>query len=235
MITEKSIYNFEESLFRIDQMLNFQISEEETRSSIPNLNVIPAKGGVITNCSVMQMEMTPSSSSDYSQLLRVYRAFLSETVAILASNINCVDIKALGTQLTAVFNTPFKNNIETLIDKTAMINTLAQIVTKKAKRLGLPGISVKIGVDYGNVMLMRYGKLNNDEVYPKGLVWIGKPVEGAQMLVERPVFGRNIWISDVVFQNLSEEYTKFFQREKESGCYCADIINMHMKSWLNKQ
>ena len=236
MIIETEQYNFEESLSRIDQMLNFQIADESASVRVPILDDIPTKGGVVTNCSVLQIEMKSSPLLDvYSSLLCVYRAFLSEAVAILSSHSHCVDIIVLGTRMTAVFSTPFKYNIESLIDKAAMVNTLAQVVTKKAKGLGLPGITVRIAIDYGKAMLMRLGKFNVGEVMPSSLVWMGAPVEGASKLIDNTNHDWNIWISGVIYQNLKEEYKKFFHHEMEYEGYGADIINTYMKNWLNKQ
>lgn len=235
MIRETIRYNFEESLSRIDQMLNFQLADENASSQIPPLIELPIKGGVITYCSVIQIEIKPSLSDDYGKLLAVYRAFLSEAVAILSSHSHIVDIKVLGSRLTAVFSTPFKNNIESMIDKAAMVNTLAQVVSKKAMGVGLPSILIRIGIDYGKAMLMRFGNYNISENMPVSLSWIGAPVEGASKLIDTPNHRWNLWISSVVYQNLTEDYKKFFHHEVEFGDYGADIINTYMKNWLNKQ
>lgn len=234
MLIEAADYNFEESLSRIDQMLSFQIKNDEAYAAVPTFADLPAKGGIITYCSVMHIVINLSSGS-YSQQLRLYRAFLSEAVAILSSDRNCVDILVQDKHLTAVFTTPFKNNIESMIDKSAMINTLAQVVSRKSNGLGLPELSVVIGIDYGEAMLMRFGKLNITEVNPEGLVWIGRPMERARKLTITPEHKWNIWISTIIYHNLSEEYTKFFHYEDEWGCYGAGIINTYMKNWLNRQ
>lgn len=235
MIRETIQYNFEESLTRIDQMLNFQVADENVSPQVPTLSELPTKGGVIIYCSVMQIEITPSLLDDYGKLVIVYRAFLSEAVAILSSHDHIVDIMVLGNRLTAVFSTPFKNNIESMIDKAAMVNTLAQVVSKKAKGLGLPGITIRIGIDYGKAMLMRFGNYNTSEIMPASLSWIGAPVEGVSKLIATPNYNLNLWISNIVYQNLTEDYKKFFNHEVEYGGYGADIINTYMKNWLNKQ
>lgn len=235
MIVDTSQYNFEESLSRIDQMLNLQTVEIEPLVSIPVLNEIPTKGGVIANCSIMQVEIITPPSREYGALLRVYRAFLSEAVAIVASHTHCVDVMIIGSRLTAAFSTPFKNNIQSLIDKTAMVNTLAQVISKKATGMGLPSITVRIGVDFGEAMLMRFGKYDANEQHPSGLAWMGNPVKKTAELIEKPNHDMNIWISGVIYQNLSDDYKKFFHHDEEFGDYGADIINTNMKSWINKQ
>lgn len=235
MIVDISQYNFEESLTRIDQMLNLQTMETEPLESIPELNKIPMKGGVMANCSIMQVELITPSSRDHGALLRVYRTFLSEAVSIVSSHIHCVDVMTLGSRLIAVFSTPFKKNIESLIDKTAMVNTLAQVISKKTQGMGLPSITVRIGVDFGEAMLMRLGKYDVNEQYPSGLAWMGSPVNKASELIGKPGHGMNIWISNVIYLNLSDDYKKFFHQDAESGDYGADIINTQMKSWINKQ
>jgi len=227
-------YNFEESLVRIDQMLNVQIVEDEASAQVPILPELPVRGGVITNCSVMQIEMVVSGES-CGESLKVLRAFLSEAVAILSSHVHCVDVMVLGTRLTGVFSTPYKNNIESLIDKAAMINSLAQVISRKAKGMGLPGLTVRVGIDYGEAMLMRFGKYNVSETTPSALAWIGKPVNKASELLDTPNHDWNIWISWVVYHNLSDTYTKFFHHNDIPEAYGADVINIAMKNWLNKQ
>lgn len=235
MIVEISNYNFEESLSRIDQMLDFTVEGNNSSTSVPSLNEIPTKGGVVTNCSVIQVEVKASTTKDYGKLLTVYRAFFSEAIAIISSHPSCIDVQSLGTRLTAIVSTPFKKNIEALIDRAAMINTLAQVITRKASGMGLPEIAVRIGIDFGEAMLMRFGKYDPTELSPKAQAWIGNPVSMSSKLIETPNNNWNIWISGVVYNNLNDEYRKFFHHEIESSGYGADIINTYMKNWLNNQ
>ena len=168
MILEPSRFSFEESLSRLDQMLNVQGAVEDIPlASVPPLSDIPRKGGVVAYCSVMQLEMKVSSDNSSTQLINLFRAFISEAVAIVSSHPHCIDVLALGTRLTAVFNTPLKKDIEALIDRVAMINSLAQVVSKKAMGVGLPEIRVGMGIDYGKVMLMRLGNFKIEEMVPK--------------------------------------------------------------------
>lgn len=236
MILETSRYSFEESLSRLDQMLNAQgKAEDPTLSSVPLLSSIPRKGGVVTYCSVLQLEMKVSSENSFEKIIYLYRAFLSEAVAIVSSHSRCLDVVALGTRLTAVFNTPLKKDIEALIDRAAMINSLAQVVSKKAAGVGLPEINIKIAIDYGKVMLMRYGKYHVEEMEPQALVWIGDPVERTARLLSASDLTVMVLISDIVYGNLNENYQKFFHRNLKYSCYGADVINSYMKNWLNNQ
>lgn len=236
MIIEPSRYNFEESLSRLDQMLNVQGTvEDKPLTSVPLLNDIPRKGGVVAYCSVLQLEMKVSSDNSPGQLLNLYRAFLSEAVAIVSSHSHCLDVMALETRLIAVFNTPLKKDIEALIDKVAMINSLAQVLSKKALGLGLPEISVRMGIDYGKMMLMRLGKYNAEELFPNALTWIGDPVTKTAELLSATDQSMIIGISDIVYGNLSEDYRKLFYRKKDCSDYGANIINSYMKNWLNNQ
>lgn len=236
MILEPSRFSFEESLSRLDQMLNVQGAVEDIPlASVPPLSDIPRKGGVVAYCSVMQLEMKVSSDNSSTQLINLFRAFLSEAVAIVSSHPHCIDVLALGTRLTAVFNTPLKKDIEALIDRVAMINSLAQVVSKKAMGVGLPEIRVGMGIDYGKVMLMRLGNFKIEEMVPKALVWIGSPVDRSASLLSMSDQSMIIMISDIVYGNLSDDYKKFFHQKKDSACYGADIINSYMRNWLNNQ
>lgn len=235
MTIETAQYSFEESLARIDQMLSFQLADENASPQVPILTELPSKGGSITNCTVMQIQVNASSSDNYGALITVFRAFYAEAVAILSSHSHIIDIQVIGSRLIAVFSTPFKNNIASAIDKAAMVNTLAQVVSKKAKGLGLPSITIRTGMDYGRAMLMRFGNYNTGEVLPSALAWMGGPVDGSSKLVLTPNHEWNLWVSSVVYQNLNDDYKKFFHLESEFGGYGADLINTYMKNWLNKQ
>ena len=235
MIIETAQYSFEESLARIDQMLNFQLADENALPQVPVLSELPSKGGRITYCTVMQIQVNASSSDNYGALITVLRAFYAEAVAILSSHSHIVDIHVIGSRLIAIFSTPYKNNIASAIDKAAMVNTLAQVVSKKAKGLGLPSITIRTGIDYGRAMLMRFGNYNAGEVMPSALAWMGGPVDGSSKLISTPNNEWNLWVSSVVYQNLNDDYKKFFHYESEFGDYGADIINTYMKNWLNKQ
>ena len=171
----------------------------------------------------------------YGALITVFRAFYAEAVAILSSHSHIIDIQVIGSRMIAVFSTPFKNNIASAIDKVAMVNTLAQVVSKKAKGLGLPSINIRMGMDYGRAMLMRFGYYNASEVMPSALAWMGGPVDGSSKLIPVPNHEWNLWVSSVIYQNLNDEYKNFFHYESECGGYGADIINTYMKNWLNKQ
>lgn len=235
MIIETAQYSFEESLARIDQMLNFQLTDEKASPQVPVLSELPSKGGCITYCTVLQIQVNASSSDNYGALITVFRAFYAEAVAILSSHSHVIDIQVIGSRLIAVYSTPFKNNIASAIDKAAMVNTLAQVVSKKARGLGLPGITIRTGMDYGWAMLMRFGRYSAGEVMPSALAWMGGPVDVSSKLISTPNPEWNLWVSSVVYQNLNDDYKKFFHHDAEFGCYGADIINTYMKNWLNKQ
>jgi class 3 adenylate cyclase len=235
MIIETVQYSFEESLARIDQMLNFRLADENASPQVPVLSELPSKGGSITNCTVLQIQVNVSSSDNYGELITVIRAFYAEAVAILSSHSHIIDIQVIGSRLIAVFSTPFRKNIASAIDKAAMVNTLAQVVSKKAKGLGLPDITIRMGMDYGRVMLMRFGRYNAAEIMPSALSWMGDPVDGSSKLISTQKHGWSLRVSRVVYQNLNDDYKKFFHYEEEFRSYGADIINTYMKNWLNKQ
>jgi hypothetical protein len=54
-------------------------------------------------------------------LTKIYRSFISETVAILNSNSQRVDIKINGDCLTGIYNTPHKPDVDNMFSDAAKI------------------------------------------------------------------------------------------------------------------
>lgn len=233
MYIENEKYVFEDSLVRIDNMMGVAISEQKPSTEIPSLKELPVDRGQCSYCTVMTIRMTIEKCPMVERLKEV-KAFQSEMSAILSSHDHCVDIIVLGNYVTAVFNTPLKINIEGVIDKAAMINTLAQVMSKKAKDIGGGSVAVFIGIDYGIAAMMRQGRMNVNETEPRGVIWMGDVIDKAKELSDKEALDfRNVKISEAIHQNLGKSYQNFFHKELLEPYYGADIINTKMKNWVN--
>jgi len=230
MIIETENYIFEDSLVRIDKMLGVSMIEQKPSMELPFIKDIPVDRGVCSYCTVMTVRMEMENCPTVEKMKET-KAFQSELSAILSSHDQCVDIIALGNYVTAVFSTPLKVNIEGVIDKAAMVNSLAQVVSRKAKDIGGGAISVYIGIHYGTTAIMRLGRLNVNEVEPKGVVWMGDIIKKTRELadMDAPDY-RNLKITEVVYNNLKESYQKLFHKELFESYYGGDIINTKMKN-----
>lgn len=233
MFVDTITYNFEDSLSRIDKMMGVVMTEQKPSVEIPYLDDLPEDRGVCCYSTVMAIRLDIEKSPT-AERMKETRAFLSEAYAILASHDHCMDIITLGNYMTAVFSTPLKVNIERVIDKAAMINTLAQVVSIKAKKLGGGELSVYIGIHYAVTVLMRQGRMNVNEAEPKRVVWMGDIIDKAKKLAEMdaPDY-RNLKITDIVYNNLNDTYKKLFHKELLEPYYGGDIINTKMKNWVN--
>lgn len=233
MIIDNEKYIFEDSLLRIDKMLGAAISEQKPSMEIPFIKDLPVDRGLCSYCTVMTIRMKIEKCPTVERMKET-KAFQSELSAILSSHEQCVDIITLGNYVTAVFSTPLKVNIEGVIDKAAMVNTLAQVVSKKGKDIGGGAISVYIGIHYSVIAMMRQGRMNINETEPQGVVWMGNIIDKAKELadMEAPDY-RNLKITEVVYNNLNDTYKKLFHKELLENYYGGDIINTKMKDWVN--
>lgn len=233
MNIEAEKYIFEDSLARIDKMLGVAMSEQMPSMELPFINDIPVDRGLCSYCTVMTVRMEIEKCPTVVRLKEM-KVFQSELSAILSSHNQCVDIIALGDYVTAVFSTPLKVNIEGVIDKAAMVNSLAQVVSKKGKDIGGGAISVYIGIHYSVIAMMRQGRMNINETEPKGIVWMGDIIKKTKELadMDAPDY-RNLKITEVVYNNLKDTYQKLFHKELLEDYYGGDIINTKMKNWVN--
>ena len=108
MFVDTIVYNFEDSLSRIDKMMGVVMTEQKPSVEIPYLDDLPEdRGGCYSTVMAIRLKAEKSPTAER---MKETRAFLSEAYAILASHDHCVDIITLGNYMTAVFSTPLKVN-----------------------------------------------------------------------------------------------------------------------------
>lgn len=64
-------------------------------------------------------------------LAKMYRAFLSECVAIMNSEADCKEININGDCVWGVFETPYKRQVDNVVSVAAILNSMIQILNYK--------------------------------------------------------------------------------------------------------
>ena len=120
---------------------------------------------------------------------------------------------------------PKKVDVDTVIDDSARIRTLAMVINKKCKGIK---ITTSIGVDYGQV-LMTYMKSESGVL---SIVWNGNPIDKAFLLTEKENSGKVI-ITEMIWNNIRQEKQRLFKIESVfEEYYIGNIINVVMNNWV---
>lgn len=232
-------YKVEDSASRMDDILDANDNNYCDKSSIPARSDLTFKNGYYINITAIFIDIVGSSdmTDEHKRptLAKMYRAFLSECVAIMNTETSCKEININGDCVWGVFDTPYKADIDNVISVSARLNSMIKILNYKLRKKKYSEISVGIGIDYGRALMVKAGYAGSGI---NDVIWMGDVVNSACHLCGKA--GRDgrkvIIISDVVYNNLNEQNQGFFASCSEwySTDYEGAIINIAMDEWYKE-
>ena len=229
-------YIFDKSLERVDSILSNSTPLEEL-DYIPSKDKLTYSNGFYINCSALFADIRESSSLTDSynrpKIAKLYRAYISEVVAIINGNEYCSEIKIVGDCVSGIFSTPYPSGIIAVVSSAYMISSLIQTLNCKFSKAGIAPIQVGIGISYGRALMVQAGfqgsKIND-------IVWMGDVVNEACKLSGLDVpYGQfaHIRVSNTIYNNLDQQNADLFRRDITHDCYQGNIINIKMKEWYD--
>lgn len=234
-------YNVEKSAERMDDILNSSNSNfVENNNTVPPRSNLTYINGYYVNVTAIFIDIVGSSNMTDEHkrptLAKMYRAFLSECVAIMNSETNCKEISINGDCVWGVFETELKSDIDNVICVSAKLNSMVQILNYKLRKKKYSEINVGIGVDYGRALMTKAGYSNSGI---NDVIWMGDVVNSACHLCNRA--GRNnrnvIIISSQVYNNINDNkkyFHPYFDNDYCDTTYEGNIINVGMNEWYLK-
>ena len=121
-------YDYVTSFSRVDGILAQSQSNYEEVNELPDRDRLTYSNGFYANCSALFADIRESSKLPdlYRRpaLAKLYRAYISEMVAIMNGNEQAREVNIVGDCVWAVFNTPFKNHINRVFSTAAQANSL---------------------------------------------------------------------------------------------------------------
>lgn len=239
METKSKNYNFKESFKRIDDILDEPDKSFEESKSIPARNNLTYKNGFYVDCSAIAVTLRGTTAEfpgkfTTALLTKIYRSFISETVAILNSNDLCVDIRINGDCVSGIYNTPRKVDIDAMFSDAAKITSLVNILSRKLAERGLHQVGACIGMDYGRSLMVKAGYAGSgiNEIF-----WIGDVfTRAAQLrsLAKKNNGTESTFVSTKIFVNLSDYHKKLLRKHPSHNCYVGDVVNVTMDEWQEK-
>lgn len=235
MQASRSAYDFHKSLDRIDEILVGEDASYTDHKGIPSRDQLTFTNGFYVQITVLFVDLRGSKelADNHTRpvLAKMYRSYISETVAILNSNPHINEIYIEGDGVWAVFNTTKKTEVQTVVVTASLINSLVKVLNLKFKKRGYSSIKAGIGVEDGTSLYIKAGYSGSgiNEV-----VWIGRAVGQAAKLCNEGSrdSADPLMISELVHSNLDDRVKGFFRWDSKLECYTGNIVNGPMDKWV---
>jgi len=228
-------YSFDESLKRLDEILDAADESFEEVDSIPSRDRLTFTNGFYCYCAALFMDIRKSSELNQTlkrpTLSRLYRAYISEAVAVVNGNPKCAEVNIVGDSVSGIFDTPLKADIDSVFSTAAELSSLIKTLNCKMKKRQMPAIRVGIGMSFGRALMIKAGfsgSAIND------VVWIGPVVNEAAHLGSygNKEFGdEEMMASNVFYQNLNDRNKTLLSYNSRRGCYHGNVVNTVMEQW----
>ncbi|MEU2617563.1 adenylate/guanylate cyclase domain-containing protein [Streptomyces sp. NPDC007157] len=236
MDSNHKTYNYISSFSRIDDILALPSGNYEEVNELPDRDRLTYTNGFYAKCSAVFVDIRKSSSlpDKYKRpkLAKLYRAYISEMVAIMNGSEQAREINIVGDGVWAVFNTPYKSNIDEVFSVIAQCNSLVKVLNHKLGKAGYSEpISVGIGAAYGRALMIKAGYSGSGI---SDVVYMGDVVNRAAKLAAKGSSGFLVppIMLDGDFQfNLNEENKKMTEKNWNYDCHTANVVNTLMEQW----
>ncbi len=238
MKTDHAEYNVKDSVDRINQILSAQDSSYEERDQIPSRNELTYINGFYVKCCVLCVDIRKSPELTDSQTniahVKLYRASISEVMAVMNGNPKCAEINIVGDCVKGVFNTPYQEDVDEVFSTGAKISTLVDIINYKFKKNNINEIKIGIGVSYGKALAVKAGYKGSSV---GEVVWMGNAVNEASKLAafgNKEVTDKESMFSEITYYNLNEKNREILSFNSARNCYHGDVVNSYMKMWYKQ-
>lgn len=227
----------DDSIKRIDEILNAESDTYEELKSIPSRDRLTYTNGFYVNCTAIFVDICDSSELTNVHLrpvlAKIYRSFISEMVAIFNGFHQCREISINGDCVWCVFDTPYKSDIDCAFYAACMANALINILNFKLQKKGYQTYDANIGMDYGRALMHKAGYKGSQI---NDVIWMGDVVNNACHLCneDRGLFGKRIFMSKIIYNNLNDEFKRFCNKY-DDNTFHSSAVNIEMDDWLNKQ
>lgn len=222
-------YSFEESLKFFDE-LTVLMKDRNDMFACDTMTKedLYSKDVSLVNSTVLFIRVNNQRIKDVKLKEYVYQAAMTQMIKILqsAKSLRHLDVQADG-GLMAMFDTPMKKEIEDVINLSAQVRSINDVVLKKFG-LDLSNQTVTEGMDYGTISCYK------DDEALEDVFFAGVGSATAKVLAEAREDCVNI--SQSIYINLTKDMqNKLFSKEdvyQDIKYHYAPLINIRMRRWV---
>lgn len=232
-------YNVDASVGRINQILSGADTSYEELKTVPSRDRLTFTNGFYVECAAVWVDLRESSKliQKYRRpsLAKLYRAYISELIAIMHLSTRCVEVNIHGDAVWGVFDTPTKPDIDLTFETAVRCRTLIEVLNCRLPKYGYEPVRAGVGMHYGRVLMVKagyYGSGIND------LVYMGEVVNEASALSDHGAqtsWSDPLILSDVFHSNLNDEYKKLCSQQYvgTTRVYSSSATTVDMQTWIN--
>lgn len=237
----KISYDVDKSSDRMDEILDANNSNYSDRDHVPARSTLTYNNGYYVNVTALFIDIVGSSDMTDEHLrptlAKIYRSFISESVAIMNAEEICKEININGDCVWGVFETPKKSDVDTVITIAAKLYSMIKILNYKLKKKNYKEISVGIGIDDGRALMVQAGYSGSSI---NEVIWMGDVVNSACHLANKA--GRNgrkaVIFPYVIYNNINEHnkglFTTYYDIDECKTLYEGTIVNTGMEYWYKE-
>lgn len=233
-------YEFGKSLLRIDEILNASNDEfEEVWNDIPSRDKLTFTNWFYVTCTALFVDIRWSSKLSDSHtrpvLAKIYRAYISEVIAVINWNDRCREINIHGDSVWGVFETPKKVDVDSVFHVAYTVASLIDVINFKLQKKWFKEISIGIGIDDWRALMIKAwynGSWIND------VVWMWEVVNQASKLCSywnRGFSDKEIMVSSLIYDNLNDHNKSLLSWNQDRNCYNWYVINTNINDWIKAQ
>lgn len=225
---------------RIKEIIDSSEIFDEVRT-IPSRDKLTYSNGFYVDCTAVFIDIRESSKLPESHtrpvLGKIYRAYLSECVALMNSNPNCREVVINGDCVSGIMDTATIFDINQAFVTAFSLNSLVNIINWRLEQKRYTPICCGIGIAYGRALMMKAG-YNGSGL--NDVIWMGDVVnESSNLCHQGNKWPRKaIQVSTVIFNNLNQQNKDLLSPIYGSfgvTQYEGDIINTAMENWLTEK
>lgn len=231
-------YDYEKSFERIDEIIATSENSFEELDSIPSRDKLTFTNGFYVYCSALFIDIRGSSDltdEHYRpKLAKLYRAYISEAVAVINGNSTCAEVTVQGDSVAGVFDTPYQSDINSVFSTAAKLASLVDVLNCKFRAVDIEEITVGIGISYGRALMIKAGYKGSgiNEV-----VWMGDVVNEACKLCgwgNKTLYDGEVMVSYLFYKNLNEDNQALLSKHSQRPCYHGNVVNTLMNDWYEE-
>ena len=239
METKYIEYDIDKSSERIDSILNASNSSFSDLDYVPSRDRLTFENGFYVYITAIFIDIVDSSdmTDEHKRptLAKMYRAFLSECVAIMNGNQICKEISIDGDCVWGVFETPYKRDIDSAFSVAYELNSLIKILNYKLKKKGFTTINVGIGMDYGRALMVKAGYSGSGI---NDVIWMGDVVNSASHICKKAgrEWRKPIIVSSTIYDNLNDNNKELLSSViiDYEQYYQGNIVSTGMEEWYQQ-
>ena len=231
-------YDHVASYSRMKDILDGADTNYQESDSLPSRDKLTFNNGYYANCSAVFVDIRKSSAlpEKYKRprLAKLYRAYISEVVAVMDGNSTCHEINIVGDGVWAVFNTPYQVDINSVFASSAKVASAMKMLNYQLKKHDYEPIEVGIGMSYGRALVIKAGYSGSGI---NDIVYMGDVVNKAAKLAasgNQTWSDREMMASDVFYENLNDDNKSLLSYNYTRSAWHGDVISLAMEEWYQQ-